>query len=663
VPKFLFFIFLFLSSYSIASDYELDLESLDGLPMFEASPLLFDAMDGTQQTKPDSNLLKPLDDSVGKLLSFIPNDNLKRGLETYRRIISAEEFINDRELGETNKGIALHFAKMIDSNNCFSNIAHQFYSDINELDQKYRKEEYENLPGVIKDERASLAMSSGDRKHKDLKPGWMMKMAMKYAGNDPNIAMRLIAMCGHDDVNQGDFHYKKKVKLTGGLSKESYIKAIDQYSEEQVTYYENTIMNLKDYEMFKEFYQGEGTPSKSLHKRALAETRDNLEKYKKELKDFKQKLIEGKVSLNQKRKLNCPEQNSVFYLAKSLGSEVDLDKEFLDKLVSIQAPNHGAKSLPSKSYHFYMSAYMSCRLIEEGIHPFLAKQIQKMAAWSYRTVRMNSILATHTKLFNFTSELEQKYLRKINVPVLTRRGPRVINRKAGPGKKALLISYINEYRKKCNKDPLFEHYTSGEELYYAKPEVISKNELESVCKNKDPLLDGVYLPYTNDELDAHLTKSMDKWDAAIILDNETLGGGSFFNQFDIPHTDMSLFSSSNLVERPLTRSDFLPRYKIFPPRIDNPKDWPLDRLEKAAKKAATYLMDWQWTVKQHEIGANFGAKNCKPNKIAENFDDRACKYFTPKEEGCGNGIPDNAVFDESSVKGVEKVIDNFEDWN
>ncbi len=669
------FIFILISRLTYSSEYDdnfdsynsepiIELENLDGFPSFQPSELLYDGLKSGSNNQSESNILKPLDDGVSKLLSIIPNDNLKHGLETYRKIISAEEFINDRELGETNKGISLHFAKMLDNNSCFSNIANEFYADISALDKKYRKEDYENIPGVVKDERANLSMQSGDKKHKELKPGWMMKLAKHYAGGDPNIAMRLIAMCGHDDINQGDYHYKKNIRLTDKESKDDYLKAIDQYKLEQVSYLERTLKSLSDFETFKYSYQGKGEPSKDHHQRAIAETRVKLDKYKEDLDKFKTNLSKGKISLSQKKKLLCPEQNSVFYLAKSLSSDVDIDKDFLEKLVSIQAPKYGAKALPSKSYHFYMSAYMSCRLIEEGIHPFLAKQIQKMAAWSYRTIRMNSILARHTKQYDFATDLEKNYLGYVNKPIVTARGPRFPKHRKNPGRKAILTSFINEYRQKCGKDDLFEHYTEDEKLFFLKPNVINKYNKKRICANKkDPIMGAGFLPYKQVELSNHLDKLMDKWDAAVILDNETLGGGSVFDKFDIPHTNLNMFIESNLVERPLTRADFLPRYYIFPARIDNPKNWPIPRLEKAAKKAATYMMDWEWTVKQHEIGAKYGAKNCKPYKIAENFDSRACKLYTPQEHGCNKGIADDATFDESIVEGIDHIINKFKDWN
>jgi hypothetical protein len=44
---------------------------------------------------------------------------------------------------------------------------------------------------------------AGQGDYTDLAPGWLWKLALDHADQDPQTAMRLIALCGHDDIEQG----------------------------------------------------------------------------------------------------------------------------------------------------------------------------------------------------------------------------------------------------------------------------------------------------------------------------------------------------------------------------------------------------------------------------------------------------------------------------
>lgn len=47
-----------------------------------------------------------------------------------------------------------------------------------------------------------------------------------------------------------------------------------------------------------------------------------------------------------------------------------------------------------------------------------------------------------------------------------------------------------------------------------------------------------------------------------------------------------------------------------------PREWSRERAEAAEKRLKTFLVDSEWTVAQHRLGAEFAAKRCKPEEAA-----------------------------------------------
>ena len=281
----------------------------------------------------------------------------------------------------------------------------------------------------------------------------------------------------------------------------------------------------------------------------------------------------------QEQYLECPSRSSVFFAAKALGTDVDISEELKDKIVAVQAPVEGREELPGKNYHFMGAAFMACELVGKGVSPKMAVIIQKLASWVYRTVRMNHLISKYIPIIE---ELESEY------KTFARRTREENRRQTLRGRTRGALS---------KKIPSFEEWL-----------------FEKMREEEGSSLDIQTFRDT-----------LTKLDAAKVFDSMSLGGWSL-GGIPFPHTNiikLSFFGDPvtrhiRLKERRQQRSSRRRHNNT------NPMGWPQERYRRAKEKALTYLVDWEWTVKQHEIGASFAANLCQ--RQSQNFkpDDIAC---------------------------------------
>lgn len=96
-------------------------------------------------------------------------------------------------------------------------------------------------------------------------------------------------------------------------------------------------------------------------------------------------------------------------------------------------------------------------------------------------------------------------------------------------------------------------------------------------------------------------------DAARLYNSWYLGGGKVLGQ-QVPCTDVRLGGPSDLLNASQSSFSWFHR----------PSGWSKDRYDAAARHLATWDVDFEWTIAQHEAGAKFAAKNCKKGKPGEN---------------------------------------------
>ena len=507
---------------AITSDYQI-MSLLSGMKEFPRSTHEKELEKHYKKDK--EQLISNIDQTITQVISKIPESSLKRGLKTYLEIINAKSYGGDSSVGGSNNGINIFNDNIVADNPCFAKLAEAFYKDISKQDKDLKK-----INGAL--HRPNLSIASGLGIYKDLKPGWLLDKALEYTNGDANLAYSMIGLCGHDDTAHGSLTYGPSALDDAG--KVEYLRVLDD------------LIKGNDY--------------------------DN--DYKKKLEDFKNSIVDGKIKLPpaKTRKIPCPGKTSSFYLAKALGFEADLSDEYKTKIGMIQAPTKGMSVLPSKNYHFMGAAFMTCQLIGKGVSPEIAQAIEKIASWSYRTIRINAHMSESIKRLNILKTDYAAYVVK--------------NR----------ASRLNF------DDWTFQIYKSD----YADRELSKKEQLDEFNRWRNSL------------------------DTAEVLDDMTFGGGKIFG-FNIPNTNLTFSFSGD----PITKKiELIKKEKtqeaIKNPEKDkfnNPMKWPTERYEKAHNKALTYLMDWDWTVWQHTIGANFSAKTCKKKPANYTPDQDACAAF------------------------------------
>jgi hypothetical protein len=227
-----------------------------------------------EDTTEKANGIIGIPSNLSKFLHRIPGDYGKV-VKTYLETLRPEEYTDDHHVSEANMGLREHFKESLDKDPCFLKLAEHFYADseIKALDPKRGT----NRPYI-------------DDKLTEQKPGWIWKKALDVSGQNPNLAMKLIALCGHDDVGQ-EAAYKPKS--------------------------------------------------------------------------------------------NCPFRTSHFYFPEGLGDGVDTPEPIKKILRSAYSPND---KIWSKQYHIYGSAYLGCRMIENGVKPSSLPNYTEKFAYAYRRI-------------------------------------------------------------------------------------------------------------------------------------------------------------------------------------------------------------------------------------------------------------------------------------
>ncbi len=131
-------------------------------------------------------------DSLLKL--FAPET--RQAIQTYMKVARPSAYRGDREITQGNKGVEVYFEKIFNDpkNYCLAAKAEVFHSDILELDP------YEFNAPPLEDPLAGRPSLLSRAEKMGFEAGWAWKMAMLMSEGDPNQAMLLIGVCGHDDV-------------------------------------------------------------------------------------------------------------------------------------------------------------------------------------------------------------------------------------------------------------------------------------------------------------------------------------------------------------------------------------------------------------------------------------------------------------------------------
>ncbi|RYZ97672.1 MAG: hypothetical protein EOP11_21735, partial [Proteobacteria bacterium] len=277
-------------------------------------------------------------------LSSVPGGAKLKGLiEDYEEVLGTKKY-ESADIGQSNAGISAFLAAQKAKDFSLVVDATKFYSEVLSLDKQrlaLLKKDDESVPLGL---RSSLADRAGDSRSAHVYPGWAWDLAMKHAGGDPNRAMRLIGLCGHDDTAQEDtsrwpditkqqLEALRAAKLQAAMAEQASVRDIIQRTEN-----DPGSLSLRSRQVAKvlpELRNALALAEVASTAQAIADIKENRSPYA------------------------CPLKTSIFYHPESLGSGVKTPDDLKTKLVWTQARGDYVKgdrrgeTLPAKSYHIY----------------------------------------------------------------------------------------------------------------------------------------------------------------------------------------------------------------------------------------------------------------------------------------------------------------------
>lgn len=115
----------------------------------------------------------------------------------YRDILRLGEYRTD-DTGASNSGFISAMEETYKGSHCFRVALDKFYQEVDKIDAATSsRSKFLTRLGAPR-----FTSSVDDLKNEQYKAGALYEAAKKVAGNDPMLAMQLIAFCGHDDIHQ-----------------------------------------------------------------------------------------------------------------------------------------------------------------------------------------------------------------------------------------------------------------------------------------------------------------------------------------------------------------------------------------------------------------------------------------------------------------------------
>jgi len=593
--------------------------------------------DGIKTERKKGAQKSTLNQADGLLSTFvdnIPDKSLQSGLKEYLKIVNPKSYRgNDDSVGGSNKGIVQYFKSRFSENQCFQNAAADFYRDIattlkkknkcepEEKDSstekntkespgssgfcigmgcpKIKMKPMESEYGCLKN-RPSLNDRVGQGAKSYLDEGWLMRLAMKHSKGNPEAALELIGMCGHDDTAQGNFSFYDTSEAAKAKNLEQAAKLKDQ----------KKAMDDELKKAFKNFDSDQKAVYVLSQKASFAAKQiETLSK------------AEGR-----KESVTCPPQSSDFYLPGSLSGDADISPALKDKIKVIQGDGKKDTSfIPAKHYHVYGSALLGCKMAQNGMKPEQAAMVQKQAARLYRGLRM--------------CESSREQLQKREQLKATLQVKDLEDSKEVEAKVLQIWNQKNKGEFKCEGMAggifgmmgmmMMKSMMSAQDK---KSEGDSSSRADQKTIEKCSLLMnfGIADLETNERniVMRKINTALGRYDAAKLYDSWYLGGGSFAG-IKIPCTD----------HRNKGPSDLMKPNEGFMGKLFKPGGWSDERYEAASKKLATWDVDFEWTIAQHEAGSKYGAKMCSEARSKKNpFEEATCHEKRSESTG-GPGLP------------------------
>lgn len=505
--------------------------------------------------------VRNMHDTLKEAIKYLPAKT-QRNFETYLRIVKPELYDtrSGSSIAEGNAGLSGYLSKKFHqpANACYREAAVNFYHEIERVEAQNQSPK----------QRPQLMSKTQQAPYEDFENGWLWKLALKHSNNNPNGAMLLIGLCGHDDVSQGHFNYlEKSPQIIEALKieNESLKRDIAEKSR-----------------MLQELVR-DSESNQELITIANATIRDiNTQILRNEA------LIQ---SGGAPRVLMCPDSQSAFYLPGGLGAHVDIPTELREKIRQIQGSGKANPAIAAKHYHVFGAALITCQMIEQGVDAENATSIQTQAARLYRGIRM---CETSAELLQHRESLIRAFNNENDISFFSFNADKKYEE--------ALRSLIQEFDQ--NRDMCIQSRISQYPQFKA-----------AFCRAFE------HIPYQASAQKGSIQKKLEflsmRMDTAYLYRRWYLGGGEIFGK-QVPCTDMRLGGPLDLMKP-----------ESFTGKLDKPLGWSTTRYNQATRHLATWDVDFEWTIAQHQVGASFAAKNCKNSSLK---DSQFCK-------GKSQGVP------------------------
>jgi hypothetical protein len=133
---------------------------------------------------------------VEGLIQRLPTETMRRAIREYASMLGQAEYENSGVNG-ANEGVAAWNQHLLRENPCFRQLATRFYSEVHRRDQGHPPD---GPPIANFVELIHIGLNMGNQQ--GVEAGHLWDLAMDFSGQNPNLAINLIGICGHDNSNQ-----------------------------------------------------------------------------------------------------------------------------------------------------------------------------------------------------------------------------------------------------------------------------------------------------------------------------------------------------------------------------------------------------------------------------------------------------------------------------
>jgi hypothetical protein len=303
-----------------------------------------------------------------------PGVPYRRAALGYLRLTGLQNYGSDH-VGAANMGLNKFYGDLAEKDPQFAAQVQQFYQRVDKLDKDHSSEDWRE---------ATLNRAAGTGNDAGVEPGWAWKEALDVAKGDPNLAMRLVGFCGHDNVMRSTI---KKPRT------EEQAQAAMEAERKRLT---GEIESLK-----KQIAAKGGNPapaSNSAESGPLSIIMlggDSIEAMQSELRSYQLALSDMRIESFRAEVIDpCPKDiASRFYLPRSLDRDADIPDALKKKIADKQKDGREDK-LSAKYYHVLGAAASACEMIRDGAPAWGAQLVEGRAASMYRALRLKNASET-----------------------------------------------------------------------------------------------------------------------------------------------------------------------------------------------------------------------------------------------------------------------------